>query len=432
MVTITPRPGSQRQPVTMGFKATFFVCYAGYISLYLARRPFSLSKASIEDDLGWSKAELGAVDSAQLIAYAGGVVMLSPLLAKGYPLSALLAVSLLGSAIACGVFAISDNYAMCLSSWFFSGLFQSVAYPLYLRVLLGWNITDSQLGTWLTCQQVGGIAASCANAAAIRHFGTWRSSFAVGALVSVPVGLAHAAFLSSSDSSTGKAQPTNTAAASAPGAPVTTGGAFRIKHVPHLCGAYFILKLIRYTLIGWLPYFLQKELAFTSETAGLVSLLFDLGGAAGTVGAGVLCEKFYPQAQMLLSSKLLLAAALLLVSFRSTAATLSAGGMVLQGLFFFYLLTIGAVVSGLDMVLSGKIGPQVLCQRAKLGNDSIVVVSAVINCCGSFGAVLQGAMTAAVLEAGGWVLVFGSLGMLAVIASAIIMLVHQQGNGKTM
>jgi sugar phosphate permease len=58
------------------FRSIFLLSYLGYISLYLTRRPFSLSKAAIEGDLGWTKAMIGGVDSSQLTAYAMGSLLL--------------------------------------------------------------------------------------------------------------------------------------------------------------------------------------------------------------------------------------------------------------------------------------------------------------------------------------------------------------------
>ena len=47
-----------------------------------------------------------------------------------------------------------------------------------------------------------------------------------------------------------------------------------------LCAAYFCVKLVRYTLLFWLPLYLHEHLGFTAPQAGFAATLFDVEAGA--------------------------------------------------------------------------------------------------------------------------------------------------------
>lgn len=54
---------------------------------------------------------------------------------------------------------------------------------------------------------------------------------------------------------------------------------------------YFLIKLIRYSLLFWLPFFLAKEAHLHASTAGYASMIFDIGGIGGAVFGGFLADR---------------------------------------------------------------------------------------------------------------------------------------------
>src|SRR5689334_13374265 len=56
--------------------------------------------------------------------------------------------------------------------------------------------------------------------------------------------------------------------------------------------AYFGLKLIRYSILFWLPLYLHRELGYSEGGAGYQSLSFLVGGTAGAVLAGALSDRW--------------------------------------------------------------------------------------------------------------------------------------------
>jgi sugar phosphate permease len=57
--------------------------------------------------------------------------------------------------------------------------------------------------------------------------------------------------------------------------------------------AYSLVKLVRYIVMLWLPFYLQQVLSFTTTTAAIVSLAFDLGGGVGSPLCGLLADKMF-------------------------------------------------------------------------------------------------------------------------------------------
>src|SRR6185369_9015557 len=54
---------------------------------------------------------------------------------------------------------------------------------------------------------------------------------------------------------------------------------------------YFFLKLIRYSLLLWLPYYLEKVLHYEKMRAAGFSTSFEVGGIAGTIVIGILSDR---------------------------------------------------------------------------------------------------------------------------------------------
>eukprot|EP00662_Eupelagonemidae_sp_cell21_P014022 gene14022-43724_t len=48
-----------------------------------------------------------------------------------------------------------------------------------------------------------------------------------------------------------------------------------------MSASYFCQKLVRYSLLFWLPYYLSKQLGYSAVLAGYVSSAFDFGGIMG-------------------------------------------------------------------------------------------------------------------------------------------------------
>lgn len=97
--------------------------------------------------------------------------------------------------------------------------------------------------------------------------------------------------------------------------------------------AYFAIKLIRYSLLFWLPYYLSMSLNYSESTAGYMSTFFELGGILGVIIAGKISDRFSGR-------RVLLAAPMLLLT-----------GVAL--VLYIFVGTLGAVANGLCMAIIG-------------------------------------------------------------------------------
>jgi OPA family sugar phosphate sensor protein UhpC-like MFS transporter len=170
---------------------------------------------------------------------------------------------------------------------------------------------------------------------------------------------------------------------------------------------YFCLKLIRYSLLFWLPFYLHTAAGFGEVQSGLLSTSFELGGVAGCMGLGWLSDRV-PQrrATVALASLLGLAAAL---------AAYAQLGAAPAGVHFALLALVGALLFGPDALLSGAAA-----QDAATPAQA-ATATGLVNGIGSLGALLQGPMTVAVEQAFGWQALFYAFFALSLLAAACLL-----------
>eukprot|EP00922_Rhytidocystis_sp_ex-Travisia-forbesii_P001523 GHVS01002123.1.p1 GENE.GHVS01002123.1~~GHVS01002123.1.p1 ORF type:complete len:658 (-),score=190.98 GHVS01002123.1:240-1976(-) len=181
----------------------------------------------------------------------------------------------------------------------------------------------------------------------------------------------------------------------------------------NVAGAYFCVKLVRYSLLFWLPYFLTKQLQYEPSIAGYSSMMFDIGGIAGAVATGYLADTVLGGKRLTAAACMCLTSAISLLTF----AWASHGGV------FSTLAVMGVVgfsIAGPDSVL-GAAAAQDLCERSGMGLPALSVAAGFINGTGGVGAVLQGYITAFLSEAYGWDTLFGTLCLMSVLAMILLM-----------
>src|SRR5262249_53888568 len=143
------------------------------------------------------------------------------------------------------------------------------------------------MALWSTCYQAGGIAAS-AGAAWLLRFG-WRSAFYVPAVLLTVVA---AMVLLRLPSGTGA--PAHDTHETPDGRLARRRAVRETLASPMLwCfgASYFAIKLIRYSLLFWLPYYLSDDLAYSPSAAGYLSTAFEVGGIVGVIGTGLFTHR---------------------------------------------------------------------------------------------------------------------------------------------
>jgi OPA family sugar phosphate sensor protein UhpC-like MFS transporter len=386
--------------------------WLAYASYYLGRKGLSVTKAALVRAGIVGETQLAAIDTAFLAAYAFGQVP-SGVLADRLGARRLVGLGLLGSALACTAFgAVSSAWAL-LACFALNGLAQSTGWPGTTRAVADHTSLQDRgrvMGLWSTCYQVGGLAATALAAWLLGHYG-WRAVFQLPALWLALTGTAVLLWLperprAPEGAPTADAeQPRPAAPSAAP--PVARAELLRLLRDPRVrsYGAcYFCLKLIRYSLLFWLPYYLQKTTHFDDVQSGYLSIAFELGGVLGTIGLGFVSDRAaWGRAAAAAWSIVGLSIALLLYAW------LPAGGALSH---FALLALIGALLFGPDALLSGAAA-----QDAG-GTGAAATAVGIVNGLGSLGALLQGALTLAVERAFGWHALFYVFVGLSLVACA--------------
>ena len=397
---------------------TLVAMFLSYLSVYFVRKPFSVVKAPMQDALGLSTASIAGVDSAFLGLYAVGQLVL-PGLGDRLGAKKMLVSGYLLAAAACVVFAFTSNPLFLAAAWGLNGAAQSLAYPLHVKLLNPWfapNQRGTAMGVWATSQQVGGVLSTAAAAFLLGAVG-WRLAVVLPA-VSVVLSAAMLCFVRV-DPPWCKLEAKKSDDVAVVGecdwsAPVSTRETLAIPKLKMLMASYFFVKIVRYCLIFWLPYYLARECGFGVAAAGYMACLFDAGGVVGGIVTGVVCDKYFPGRRPVLGAYMCAALAVAVLCYQSASRL----GVVANGV---VMGVIGLLVAGPDALL-GSSSIADTCEAAGYGSEVLGAASGLVNGAGSVGAVLQGALTAYVADRYGWGALFGALAAACACGTACMLM----------
>jgi sugar phosphate permease len=267
------------------------------------------------------------------------------------------------------------------------------------------------MGFWSTCFQVGPLAATALSAWLLAHFG-WRTAFFGPAVWVALVGLAILLFLQESPAEH-KLVPETSARKhehehdlSSPREKVRAAAREALRNpVVWLLGtSYFGMKLIRYCIDFWLPYYLEKSLGYPRDTAAYVSTAFQFGGIFGAIIVGWISDKLFPGRRGAIAAVCTVALALALALYGRVAPF----GLAIN---FAAMALVGFCLFGPDSLICG------VAAQDLGGPLAAATVAGFINGCGSVGAIAQGALVAGVSDRYGWQAVFQALMLLAAVSS---------------
>lgn len=387
----------------------FALTWIAYASYYLGRKGFAVSKARLERDYGIGATALGDIDTGFLAAYCAGQFLAG---AAGDRLGSrrLVGFGMLAAAAACAAFGLGAGSVAFALAFTLNGLAQATGWPGTVKAMGAWfggRERGTVMGAWSTCYQVGGLAATAAATFLLTHHG-WRSAFlgpavwiaAIGILILVALPEAPAATLA----------PTPAATATA-----TAADRARLLRSPvlwSLGAAYFSLKLIRYSLLFWLPYYLRTT-GYSESAAGYQSIAFELGGILGAIAVGLASDRLFRGRRRGLAAAMILALAGALYLYTQVAPL----GPLAN---FAGLALVGFCLFGPDALISGAAAQDLG------GPGGAALAAGVINGIGSLGAVVQGRVTTSVSRAFGWDAVFLLFVALALVASGALALIARR------
>jgi sugar phosphate permease len=177
--------------------------------------------------------------------------------------------------------------------------------------------------------------------------------------------------------------------------------------------SYFCIKLIRYSLLFWLPYFLAQTLEYSDENAAYTSLALEVGGTIGVVLVGVLSDRVR-WSRAAVSALCLVGLCLALFVYKSLLFGLAAGGLR-DAINLAGLALIGAALFAPDSLLAGAAAQDIGGVRAAS------TATGFVNGMGSLGAMLQGYVTAELSQRAGWEALFAVFVGLAALGGVALL-----------
>ncbi|MDB5321635.1 MAG: Glycerol-3-phosphate transporter [Phycisphaerales bacterium] len=399
---------TDRSALARGQVLVFALTWFAYATYYLGRKGISVCKVDLQDRFGLSKLTLGYIDTGYLAAYACGQFLWGSVGDRLGP-RRLVGIGMLCAAAACALFGLSGSAWTFFLAFTLNGLFQSTGWPGTVKAMGTWFEPQRRgaiMGLWGTCYQVGGIVATAFATFFLVRWG-WRSAFIGPAVAIAAVGVIVLIFLPNAP----KSQETVLAEGEAAGIaqlPESSWAILRSPVIWSLGSAYFCLKLIRYSILFWLPFYLSKVLGYSTGGAGYQSMSFEIGGVIGAVVVGLISDKYFPGRRRQIASVMCaaLAASLLLYTRLAPLSVMwNFIGMALVGFCLF----------GPDTLVCGAAAQDIG------GKHNVARAAGFINGLGSIGAACQGRVTAA-LSAYNWDYLFYTFVALAAVSSVLLLI----------
>lgn len=389
----------------------FALTWLSYATYYLTRKNFSVVKSRLHDTMGLSTMQLASIDMLNLSMYAFGQ-FLCGVLGDRIGSRKLLTLGMLGSACAALAFGLGSQPLVFALAFGLNGLFQASGWSGNVKAIQPFFSTASRgrvMGLWTTNYQVGGFVATVLATFVLSHWG-WRMAFFVPAVCVALVALLVALFLVEKPEDRGFAPVEPELAL-----PHTHGATRALSLLDLLkrpvlltlgC-SYFGLKLIRYSLLYWLPFYLKQQLHYTEAQAGYLSLPFELGGVVGSMTVGWFSDRFFRKRRLRAAVPVLLLLCVALWLYQALGGL----GLWVNGLL---LATVGFLLFGPDSLLSGTLSQDLG------GKEATGRVAGIINGMGSVGAVFSSPLLAYVGGRFGWNVVFFGLCAVAFVAVGLV------------
>ncbi|CAF0748459.1 unnamed protein product [Adineta steineri] len=274
---------------------SFITAWIAYALTYFLRKPLGIIKTDLENDLKFSKYQLGLFDTALLLPYALVQTFFGSL-GDRYGARRTFGYGLIGSGISMITFGWWSDYRILFVLLFLNGACQSLCWAAANKGLGAW-VTDIQrnfvFGLFGTCPFAGGILGT-ALAVYIQGKDGWRLVHFQPSIFCIIAGiLVLFLFREPSElrmSVTGKESPVK-ATDNRPR--MTIMEVYRLPMVKEIAASVFCLKVVRYAIYLWLPLYLKQELNYSKSDAGLFSTMFDIGGVAGSATIGFILNRFF-------------------------------------------------------------------------------------------------------------------------------------------
>lgn len=401
----------QRRIVTIGW-----ITYAAY---YLCRVNISIALPDLQSSLHLTKGQAGLITTGFFWAYAIGQIVNGRLGDLMSPRKLVL-IGMLSSAALNLLFSFMSFLPVLIIVWMINGYFQAMGWGPILRTLANWLTTAQRTrvsSIFGSCFVVGNALTWLLTGRLVANFG-WRAAFWVPACLMMLIAFAWYLFARDEPLESKEAQiDRNVAAASILWSLLIVDLFNSLRRFWLLVIACIFFGFTFASLIVWLPTYYVEAQNLGIDTASIFSTFVPVAGIFGTllIGGWIGRSWIGRETAGLMAVMIVLAVFLMLYPFLP-------GSLMISALF---LVLIGALAYGATSVLLTTI-PLV---AGGVGEASST--AGLLDLTFNIGAGLSGGIIGAILDTGGWNMVFLVQGF-AVLLAALSLLLLQLKKGVTL
>ncbi|KAL3645206.1 hypothetical protein CASFOL_010386 [Castilleja foliolosa] len=379
---------------------------------------------------------LGELDVSFLFVYAMGMYF-SGHVGDRMDLRIFLTIGMVGTGLFTSLFGVGywaniHFFYYYLIVQMLAGLFQSTGWPSVVAVIGNWFGKKKRgliMGIWNAHTSLGNITGSVVASILLKY--GWGWSMVVPGLGITFVGIVLFLFLPVSPDSVGVSLDDNDFVSPKKGGeemtePLLRGKpddrdavgfleAWRIPGVAPFSLCLFFSKLVAYTFLYWLPFYISHTAIegryLSSEEAGNLSTMFDVGGVVGGILAGHISDRL--DARAITAASFMYCAIPALFFFRSY-------GHISMTLNVILMLITGMFVNGPYALITTAVSADLGTHSSLKGNSrALATVTAIIDGTGSIGAAI-GPLLTGYISAQSWTAVFTMLMGAALIAGLLL------------
>mmetsp|Transcript_13091 Transcript_13091/g.24470 ORF Transcript_13091/g.24470 Transcript_13091/m.24470 type:complete len:451 (-) Transcript_13091:20-1372(-) len=374
---------------------TFSVSYLAMLARHACLGAWSMSKAHVSTELGFTSSVFGTFDSIYLVFYSVGNFVCGSL-GDHFPVRYVMALGLFVASVCYYLIAIlglvrSDSALMFGILFAVGGVAQSGVFPGGVSVMSSWfsqSVRGRVMGFWSMSSSSGDALGQIGSGFL---FGvlvmTWEGVMTVFTSLLLLSGvlclfflfdrpLASVTFASRDVSIEEELMEQLSFDEDSPRA-IGFWKAFFLPGVLLYGLAFACAKLLQYALFLWLPYYL-KSLDMDDTTIGIISFSCDIGGIAGSIFVGYLSDRFRRRGAV--CAALLLLSIPLLMAFKETPANNTFLYIVLAAV-------VGALTGGPANIISSACAADLATRgEAQFNRKALSTVTGIIDGIGGLGA----------------------------------------------
>jgi sugar phosphate permease len=382
--------------------------WTAYVAFYFCRRNISVILPIFQREHLYTPYQGAHLVLAFSIAYCIGQFVMGALSDRFGGRRVVLA-GMTTSASMTAIMGFSNHYGMLVTCQLVNGAAQATGWAGLMKMMKQYPMQKSGvlMGWWSTNYVVGGFVATLLATYALASSSLAGQGWRRAAWIPAAALLTYSAvFLVAT-----KGIPGGLDAEPAKERPSTLAGfksVFSSSRIRALMGAYFFVKMIRYSLTFWLPLYLVSQFRMNPVHAGYVSAWLEGYGVVGVLVAAYASDYLFRARRFPVAALMML----MLVAICVVASCLSAAADPWQVTLVVALL--GGAIYGTDTLLVGA----ATLDSAK--GEHMGKIAGAVDGAGSAGQVLSALVVVLISQSWGWPSVFRFLSLIALLCALLL------------